>query len=332
MSTPPRLAPEALDQAMDAFAASGPALPLAVGFSGGADSSALLLACARRWPGQVVAWHVHHGLQAAGDDFEAHCRQVCQRWGIPLHVQAVDAQPAAGQSPQDAARRARHQAFEQLAARGHAGQAIGTVLLAQHADDQVETLLLALSRGSGLPGLAAMPARWQRGGLSYARPLLSVPGPALRAWLQAHGENWIEDPSNQLDDYTRNRIRHELLPPLQALFPHVRDSFGRSAAHAAQAQQLLDELARIDLASTGCPPRIAALQALSPARAANLLRHWLRSQHGQGPSQAQLDELLRQLAACTTRGHAIDLRVGSGRIRRSGDVLVWHGVSPPDTA
>ena len=161
-----------------------PNLPLAVAYSGGADSTALLLACADRWPGQVHAFHVHHGLQAAADDFERHCQQVCQAARVPLHVRRVDARHAPGQSPEDAARRARYQAFEALALDTIGLVAIKDIALAQHADDQVETLLLALSRGAGLPGLSAMPARWVRAGLNYHRPLLQVPGAELRAWLR----------------------------------------------------------------------------------------------------------------------------------------------------
>ena len=99
-----------------AIAAFEPAhWPLAVGFSGGADSTALLAACAARWPGQVVAFHVHHGLQAAADGFEQHCRSMCERLGVPLVVHRVDARHAAGESPEDAARRARYAAFAEMA-------------------------------------------------------------------------------------------------------------------------------------------------------------------------------------------------------------------------
>ncbi len=309
-----------LDRAMDAFAAQAPALPLAVALSGGADSTALLLACAGRWPGQVEAWHVHHGLQAAADAFERHCVQLCARLGVPLAVRRVDARHAPGESPEDAARRHRYAAFDALALeRGVRGVAI-----AQHADDQVETLLLALSRGAGLPGLAAMPYRWQRGATAYWRPLLGVPGPAVRAWLRQRGDDWIEDPSNASRRYLRNRIRAQLLPALEATFPQFRRTFARSAAHAAQAQLILQELAAADLAACGTPPGIAALRSLSAARQANVLRHWLLSAHGETPSAAQLQALQRQLAACSTRGHRIRLKVGRGFALRAGDALVWR--------
>ncbi len=307
----------------EAMARFTPALPLAVGLSGGADSTALLWACAERWPGQVRAIHVHHGLQSAADDFERHCVGLCARLQVPLVVQRVDGRPAPGQSPEDAARIARYKAFEGVALTSQAIPAIQSIALAQHADDQVETLLLALSRGAGVAGLAAMPAFWQRHGLDWHRPLLRVAGAELRAWLQARGESWVEDPSNQDERFTRNRIRARLLPVLEAAFPAYRDTFSRSAGHAAQASELLLEIAQQDLESVGLPPRIAALQALSRARQANLLRHWLRQAYQTTPAAAQLDELLSQVAACTTRGHRIHIKVGRGFVAREGALLRW---------
>lgn len=314
MSTP-------LAQAMRDFS---PGLPLAVAYSGGADSTALLLACAEKWPGQVCAIHVHHGLQAAADDFERHCRDFCAQLGVPLHVCRVDARHAPGQSPEDAARRARYAAFRQLVQAGQVQPAIQDIAIAQQADDQVETLLLALSRGAGLPGLSAMPAQWQRDGIRYHRPLLGVAGPQLRDWLRARGVAWVSDPTNADEQFTRNRIRARLLPALEAAFPQFRDTFARSAAHAAQAQALLDEIAAQDLAQAGMPPAIARLQALSRARQANVLRHWLRTGHNAVPSAAQLQELLDQVEACTTRGHHIRLKVGTGFVEREGTVLNWY--------
>lgn len=313
---------QSFDAAMAGFE---PALPLAVGLSGGADSTALLLACAQRWPGQVRAFHVHHGLQVAADGFEEHCRSLCAALNVPLHVQRLDARPAAGQSPEDAARQARYKAFEALALAYQSPVAIQSIALAQHADDQVETLLLALSRGAGVAGLAAMPARWERAGLVWYRPLLQVAGADVRGWLQAQGQSWVEDPTNADERYTRNRIRAQLLPVLASAFPSFRDTFARSAANAAQAAQLLQELAQEDLAAMGVPPPLGALQRLSRARQANVLRHWLRLHHETTPAAAQLAELLDQIGACTTRGHRIHIKVGRGFVVRSGATLDWYG-------
>ena len=299
-----------------------PGLPLAVAYSGGADSTALLLACAEKWPGQVHAIHIHHGLQTAADSFEQHCREFCARLGVPLQVLRVDARHASGQSPEEAARSARYAALREAAESSE--PAIRDIALAQHADDQVETLLLALSRGAGLPGLSAMPAQWEREGIRYYRPLLEVSGAALREELRARGVAWVEDPTNADEQYTRNRIRARLLPALEAAFPQFRDTFARSAAHAAQAQRLLDALAAQDLAQVGQPPQIARLRELARERQANILRRWLRDAHGASASAAQLEELLDQIAACSTRGHGIRLKVGTGHVERQGAVLAWY--------
>lgn len=316
----------AFERAMAAFEPAH--RPLAVGFSGGADSTALLAACAARWPGQVVAFHVHHGLQAAADDFERHCAAVCERLGVALVVHRVDARHAPGDSPEDAARRARYAAFADMARAQGARAAVSAIALGHHADDQVETLLLALSRGAGLPGLAAMPAHARRHGLDIHRPLLAVSAADIREWLCGRGLPWIEDPTNGDARYTRNRIRAALLPALAQAFPQFRTTFARSIGHAAQARQLLGELAAQDLETVGDPPRIAMLQALSRARQANVLRHWLMHAHGCGPSAAQLDQLLDQVRACTTRGHRIHLKVGAGFAERQGDVLHWYNAPP----
>jgi tRNA(Ile)-lysidine synthase len=307
-----------------AIAAFSPPLPLAVGLSGGADSTALLLACARKWPGQVQAIHVHHGLQTAADGFEHHCRALCERLQVPLAVQRIDARHAPGQSPEDAARQARYKAFEAVIQARQAQHAIQSIALAQHADDQVETLLLALSRGAGVAGLAAMPDHWERGGVCWHRPLLRVAGAQLRDWLRAQRQNWVEDPTNTDERFTRNRIRAQLLPALDAAFPSFRDTFARSAAHAAQTSELLQEMAQQDLLQVGVPPQLAPLRALSRARQANLLRHWLRVAHTPTPTAAQLGELLDQLAACATRGHRIHIKVGRGFVVRSGPQLDWY--------
>ena len=304
-----------------ALADFSPGLPFAVALSGGADSTALLVACARRWPGQVRAVHIHHGLQAAADGFEAHCRALCLALGVPLAVRRVQAGHAPGQSPEDAARQARYAALAEAVHSEWPG--VRDVALAQHADDQVETLLIALSRGAGLPGLASMPAHWQRQGLNWHRPCLAVPGAAMREWLHSQGQSWVDDPSNTDEKFTRNRIRARVLPALAEALPAFRETFARSAAHAAQAQEVLNEVAAQDLAQVSVPPRIQALQQLSRARQALVLRHWLRQHHATTPSTAQLHELLDQVAACTTRGHRLHLKVGQGFVVRAGTCLSY---------
>ena len=298
---------------------------MAVAFSGGADSTALLMACVRRWPGQVRAIHIHHGLQADADKFASHCQVLCEQLQVPLVLCKVNAKHEAGQSPEDAARKARYAALSEAVHAHPLLQGVKDIALGQHADDQVETLLLALSRGAGLPGLASMPSKWLRADLHWHRPLLNVAGAKLREYLTLLEVTWVEDPTNQDEQFTRNRIRAQLLPALERAFPQFRDTFSRSASHAAEAQEILNEVAAADLsglmASGGL--NIKFLQQLSPARQSLVLRQWLKVHHQTTPSTVQMSELLSQIAACTTRGHQLRLKVGRGYALRDGQVLTW---------
>lgn len=315
--------PDAAVKALQAWAARHPlpptnlARPWAVAYSGGADSTALLRAAHALWPGRVQAFHVHHGLQPAADGFVHHAEAACTALGVPLHVERVQAAHRLGQSPEDAARQARYAALARLA---HAHGA-AWVLLGQHAQDQVETVLLALTRGAGVAGLAGMPEAMERLGVCFGRPLLQVDARALRAALEAHGVPYLDDPTNTDERYTRNRLRARLLPPLLEAFPASLDTVGRSARLLAQAQRLLDEVASQDLTAVGDPPSIRKLQALGRDRQANVLRRWLRLGWQAVPSEAQLEELLDQLADCRTRGHRLRLKVATGQVLREGPVL-----------
>jgi tRNA(Ile)-lysidine synthase len=305
-----------------------PALPLGVALSGGADSTALLYACARQWPGQVLALHVNHGLQQAAAAFEQQCVQTCAALQVELRVAQVDARHAAGQSPEDAARRARYHALDRLAVQPGGLGALATIALAQHADDQVETMLIALGRGAGLAGLSGMRASWLRNGVHYRRPWLQVAGADIRQFLALQGGVFVEDPSNSDTRYTRNRLRSQLLPALAVTCPQFRDTYARSATHAAQALELLDALAAEDLQTVARTsdglPRIGHLQTLTDARQNNVLRYWLKTAFGVIPSAAQLAQLQRQVKACITRGHRLHIKVGQGFVQRSGEVLAWY--------
>lgn len=285
---------------------------IGIAYSGGADSTALLWAAKRLWHGQVCALHVHHGLQEAADDFLNHCKVQCESLGITLVQRLVNARHVRGESPEDAARNSRYCALVEMAKE----QEVELVLLGQHADDQMETFILALSRGAGLPGLACMPEFFERNDIKFARPMLSVGAAELRAWLCEQGIDWVEDPTNQDRCFTRNRIRLDVLPALLQAFPAYQQTFARSISHITQAQSLLEELAEQDIGLVGTPPVIKGLQQLTQARQANSLRYWLAKFHNTAPSTAQLHELLRQIECCRTRGHRIELKVGHGKVVR----------------
>lgn len=291
--------------------------PVAVALSGGADSVALLLAAQSMWPGCVAAIHINHGLQSASQQFAQACRALCQVLKVHLSVVVVDIQCPQGASLEAQARTQRYAALAEEAQRLNAP----TVLLGHHADDQAETVLLALTRGAGLPGLSAMGERSLKHGVLFGRPLLAVRSAVIRPWLNASGVSFVEDPTNRDLAFTRNLIRHRVLPTLEAEFPSIVATLSRTARHAAEATGLLFDLAQDDLNHVGDPPDLKKLQSLPRARQANVLRHWLLSAAGAAPSTAQLDELLSQVARCVTRGHGISIKVSSGHVERVGGRL-----------
>lgn len=252
-----------------------------IAFSGGLDSTVLLhllsdLSKQQRLP-PLIAIHVHHGLQAVAKSWPGHCRQVCQILGIPLQVIDVTVKP--GASLEQAARNARYDAFNDVLERGE------VLLTAQHRDDQAETLLFRLLRGAGVRGLAAMPEARIVGEGRLFRPLLEESRATLEAYAREQGLSWIEDPSNHDSRFSRNYLRNHVMPMLTARWPQAVASMTRSAAHLAEAQALLVELAQQDLAQaeTPCPwpwldlpsLELAPLEMLSDARQRNALRHWL---------------------------------------------------------
>jgi tRNA(Ile)-lysidine synthase len=295
--------------------------PLMVAFSGGADSTAMLLAAKKYWPqaADLVAVHIHHGLQEHADAFECHARQFCANREVRYVGVRTRVHLEGGDSIEEKARQARYEALVKVAKE----QKACAVLLAHHADDQVESMLLALTRGAGLSGLAGMPAQFLRQGVLFLRPLLEVAASALRDYLETEGVAYLCDPMNESPNLVRSRLRQTILPQLNTHFPSFRTTFARSAHHIWQAQTLLTELAQEDLLAVGTPPQIKALQKLSEARMANVLRYYFRSEGLRAPQTRQLNALMAQIRACKTRGHQIQLKVGECFVRRSGSYLVW---------
>jgi tRNA(Ile)-lysidine synthase len=296
--------------------------PLLIAYSGGLDSSALLGTAQLVWPGGVHAVHVNHGLQEQANAFEAHCTHWCAQHGIPLTVCRGTVPYQAGDSLEEQARLFRYRQLADVACQQHAQ----AVLLAQHADDQAETVFLALTRGAGVAGLAGMGWSTIKHDVLFGRPWLGVRQSVLRDTVQGAGWCFIDDPSNQDVRYTRNLIRHELLPHVEHVFPGIVQALTRCAQHCAQADALLQETASADLKTVINPegwPILARLQRLPSARLAGALRLWLKKTAGRTPSTAQLNELLKQVSAARTRGHRIDLKVVDGKVQRKSECLMF---------
>jgi tRNA(Ile)-lysidine synthase len=252
-----------------------------IAFSGGLDSTVLLhllahLAKTENLPA-LKAIHIHHGLQAAAETWPEHCQSVCDGLGVPLHVVRVQVQR--GASLERVARDARYGAFVE------ATQVDEVLLTAQHQDDQAETLLFRLLRGAGVRGLSGMPSQRPVGRGLLVRPLLAVTRAELEAYAEEHHLNWIEDPSNQDRQFSRNYLRHQVFPVLTQRWPQAMATMARSASHLSEAQALLGELAQIDLAEANTVSDFAwlgvpsleptSLATLSAARQRNALSHWL---------------------------------------------------------
>lgn len=251
-----------------------------IAFSGGLDSSVLLSLCAKlreSHPIKLTAIHINHGLSLHADDWEQHCRTVCDELQVDLIICKLEIKQMKGESLEEVARELRYQAFANVMDEGN------VLLTAHHQDDQAETVLLQLLRGAGLKGLAAMPVKKAFASGWQVRPLLAHTRAELEQYAREQQLHWIEDESNQSIRFTRNQIRRELLPYLQQRWPAATATLARSAEHIAEAQALLEEYALEDwkkvIGSKENTLSVAKLLALSPARQRLVMRTWI-SQSG----------------------------------------------------
>jgi tRNA(Ile)-lysidine synthase len=257
--------------------------------SGGLDSCVLLdiLTQIKPRPNLQVA-HVHHGLSPNADDWGQFCEDLCQKHGIPFHLIKVQVPKDSGTGIEAAARQLRYEALRTVK---H-----DYILLAHHQDDQAETLLIQLSRGAGLKGLAGMPLIDPSKRL--LRPLLNIPRDALAEYAVARKLAWVDDESNLDTAYDRNFYRHAVLPVMVQRYPAIRQTLVRSAAHIAEASLLLEEVAQQDAMQYTDQQgalNVHALRSISMPRLHNLLRWWLHHHTGILPTEAGLANIYRQL-------------------------------------
>ncbi|PRG17202.1 tRNA lysidine(34) synthetase TilS [Burkholderia multivorans] len=299
---------------------------IAIAYSGGLDSSVLLDAAVRvAGASRCVALHVHHGLSANADAWAAHAREQAARLGVAFEAMHVDVPRDSGVGIEASARERRYAALDAMCER-HGAVALW---LAQHADDQAETVLLQLLRGAGIAGLAAMAPRYRPDGASVerVRPLLRLLRAQLERYAAEHALSWIDDESNADTRYARNALRIDVLPALAVHFPGFRDALGRAAQHAAAAQRLLDDLAELDFVAAARDDGRAlsrdALIAFDDVRGANLLRYWMRRLGLPGASAARLADMMRQLRDAHD-AHALRVDHAGQCLRLYRDTVYWE--------
>lgn len=292
-----------------------------VGYSGGGDSQVLLAALAElrgNLSVPLAAVHVCHGLHVEAADWVAHCQQTCRSLDVPLAVLHPTVDCRRGDSLEAAARTARYRA---LAGWMQAGDLL---LTAHHKEDQAETLLLQLLRGSGLSGLAAMPAITPFPPGRLGRPLLGFRRGALRRYAEARGLTWVEDPSNWDLNRDRNFLRHRVLPLIAERWPAWCDTLARSAGHCAEANGLIRVVAEAALGHCrGTLPgtlSIPRLTGLDLGRRRAVLRHWIAARGFPPPDARHLQRVLGEVMAAGRDRNPL-VRWQGCEIRRYRDLL-----------
>ncbi len=288
-----------IESHVEAFFSNHANRNILIAYSGGVDSQVLLhcLASLRkqnRLKALLRVCHVDHGLSENSVQWQDFATKQCQQLNIPLEVICVNVQVQAQKSLEALARDARYNALKSVANDGD------LIVTGHHSDDQAETFLLALKRGSGLKGLSAMQKEMKLGQQLLVRPLLNFSRADIERYAKEHQLSWIEDESNIDERFDRNFLRHQILPRLTQRWPSMNSTIARSAEHCFEAQQLLDELAQQDLAKSQLSKNIldtAALMVLTQARFNNTLRYFLSVHNMLMPSSQQLQQIRLQLSA-----------------------------------
>ena len=272
--------------------------PLVVAYSGGVDSSVLLqavIAYREQFNAPVYAVHVHHGLSKNADNWARHCELQCRLEDVQFHLYRAEVNTGARKSLEAEARKVRYNALLEVCE-----QIGGVLLLGQHAEDQLETVLLQLKRGAGPQGLAGMGEMQYRGKTLIMRPMLALEKADIVTYAEDEMLQWVEDESNQQNSFDRNFLRNEIIPHLLNRWPQLTKTVGRSATLCAEqsalvvdsAQSFYEDCKRTELRLDG-----QKLASLSPPWQAMVIRAWFNAQRQLSPSKAQADQVLSMLNA-----------------------------------
>lgn len=270
---------------------------LLIAFSAGIDSCFLLHRLVQqKLPHEIVIWHINHGLQENAAEMESMSYQMGKLYQCRVRVDHLDLDPASS-NLEAQARNARYELFSQELSADDA------LLTAHHQDDQAETLLLNLARGSGAKGLRGIAQLKPLGQGHLFRPMLHLSRSQIERYARHQGLNWVEDPSNAQETFDRNFLRHRVMPVLKSRWPKIIQQMARASRWQTEQQQLIQALAKIDLKQIGFDSRfsshlclnVSQLRELAPARVRNLIRFWLQSEGMRPLSYKRLQQLMGQL-------------------------------------
>ena len=305
-----------IDSELVSIILNQPLLPIIIAYSGGVDSQVLLHSLAKLSKQNLIknpitVCHVNHGLSENAQQWQQFAQKQCLQLNLTLVVCAVNVQDKKQQSLEALARDARYSALKNVNAEK------SLIITGHHSDDQSETFLLALKRGSGLKGLSAMRVEMPLGHHLLIRPLLNISRQFIEDYAHLTKLSWVEDESNKDTRFDRNFIRQQIMPLLSERWPSIKDTINRSAAHCLEGQLLLDELAEQDLSNLKLSEtslQLAGLIQLSTARFNNLIRFFLSKHNCLMPSTEQLMQVQQQLLASDDKNPAI--KVGKHYLRR----------------
>jgi tRNA(Ile)-lysidine synthase len=309
---------------------------LTIALSGGVDSVVMLHACLTLQAQTKVlfsvnAIHIHHGLSPNADAWLAFCQQLCEQFETSLQCkilfqyQKVSIQPEPRQSLEAVARNARYAALDKLT------PADSLVLLAQHEDDQAETVLLQLKRGAGPKGLSGMAPRFTKtSSVEYARPWINagISKKDILTYAQQHQLTWVEDESNQDTSFDRNFLRNNVMPILREKWPQINKTIIRSASLCASQNELIETLARealnkIENEQAALP--LSGLCALPDALLSEVIRLWSTQQIGLTVSAAQLNEIQKLRTAKVDQVGYVQVK--NWQCRSFNQYLYWVALS-----
>ncbi|MFW0094471.1 MAG: tRNA lysidine(34) synthetase TilS [Coxiella endosymbiont of Haemaphysalis qinghaiensis] len=299
-----------------------------IAYSGGLDSHVLLHAMSKCLKKNSIlyiqAFHINHGLSSQADLWEQHCQHICEKMKVPFQAERIRLMIRPGHSVEAVARKARYEIFRRTIREGE------NILTAHTQNDQAETFLLQLMRGSGVKGLSAMPMKKKLGSGYLLRPLLNFSRNELKAYAEKNHLLWIEDDMNLELRFNRNYLRHEVLPILQRRWPKMFAIISRSASHCAEASRLLDQLADNDLQAMkiGTKLAIKSLLQLTHERQRNVLRRWISREGFLLPQTKQLDQIRTDVLEAAEDVNPI-FTYGDVEIRRYGNKLCLSAFHRP---